>query len=160
MAPPGPSVRGLAGLPPASCPPLGRSGTRDRWLSGSRGGARRTPHWVTTPDAAAGRGARLGPAWLRGRLAWKGPVLQDPFFPNPAASCNTCWNLTFRVFLWFGWVSSASFGQTTALSAEGHVNMWDGAFLSFPRTIIITSWKEKSPEIGLNQLETNQPNDP
>lgn len=160
MAPPGPSVRGLAGLPPASCPPLGRSGHSGQMAERERRWSTENPALGHHADAAAGRGARLGPAWLRGRLAWKGPVLQDPFFPNPAASCNTCWNLTFRVFLWFGWVSSASFGQTTALSAEGHVNMWDGAFLSFPRTIIITSWKEKSPEIGLNQLETNQPNDP
>lgn len=153
VAPSGPSVSGLAEHPPATCPPLGRSGTEERWLSGSGRGAGRTPPWVTT----------WGVAWAclaQVATGLDGFSFYKIHFPDPSTSCNTSWNLTIRVFLWFCWVSSASLGQPTALSAEGHGNIWDGVFLSFLRTITITGSKEKSPEIGLNQLETNQPTDP
>lgn len=60
MAPPGPSVRGLAGLPPASCPPLGRSGHSGQM-------AEREQRWSTENPALghhAGRGRwPWGTAW-------------------------------------------------------------------------------------------------
>lgn len=129
--------------------------------------AERKQTWSKENPTLGHRGGRgclpWGMAWAclaQGSTGLEGFPFCKFHFSNPSTSRTTSRNLTFGVFLWLCWVSSASFGQPTAVSAEGHVNVWDGAVLSFPRTITITGSKEKSPEIGLNQLETNQPTDP